>query len=272
MMSTPSVSPLATPEPWDLVAPAYAAEALRHFDVFARAAIELAALPPRPRVADVAAGPGTVSLQIAVAGGRASAIDLSRAMLIELRKRASAAGLEGAIDVHHGDGQRLPFETGVYDAAFSMFGLMFFPDRQAGLREMRRVLRSGGRAVVSSWVPFDGPFGELMNAARELIPGLPLGGGKQAMSTAAEVAGEMTAAGLRDVRVEIVPHAITAPTFDAFWDSMLRTNAPLVLLQHRLGERWNAIAPKIRARVRATVGDGELTIGRGAFVGLGTAG
>jgi SAM-dependent methyltransferase len=264
-------SPLATREPWDLVAPAYAAEALRHFDVFARAAIELAALPPAPRVADVAAGPGTVSVQIASAGGRVSAIDLSESMLAELRRRAQEAGVLSAIDVHHGDAQKLPFESGAYDAAFSMFGLMFFPDRHAGLLEMRRVLKSGARAVVSSWVPFDGPFGELMKAAREMLPGLPLGGGKQPMATADEVAGELTAAGFREVRVEVVEYAIAAPSFDAFWDSMQRTNAPLVLLRHRLGERWAAVAPKIRERVRATLGDGELTIGRGAFVGLGVA-
>src|SRR5262249_31482533 len=159
-------------------------------------------------------------------------------MLAQLRARAKAAGVESAIDVHHGDAQKLPFDSGAYDAAFSMFGLMFFPDRHAGLLEMRRVLKPGGRGVVSSWVPFDGPFGELLKGVKEFIPDIPLGGGKQVMSTADEVGGEMKAAGFRDVRVEIVPYAITAPSFDAFWDSMERTNAPLVLLQHRLGERW----------------------------------
>jgi SAM-dependent methyltransferase len=264
-------SPLAMAEPWDLVASAYATESLRHFDVYARAAIELAALPAGARVADVAAGPGTISLQVAAAGGRSTAIDLSEGMLVELRRRAEAAGLAGAIEVHQGDAQKLPFESGAYDAAFSMFGLMFFPDRHAGLLEMRRVLKPGGRGVISSWVPFVGPFGELMKTARELIPGLPLGGGQQPLATAEEVATEMTAAGFRDVRVEVVPHAITAKSFDAFWDSMLRTNAPLVLLRHRLGAGWDAVAPKIRERVRATLGDGPLTIGRGAYVGIGVA-
>jgi SAM-dependent methyltransferase len=271
MSETPPPSPLSTAEPWNLVAAAYAAEALQHFDAFARAAIELAALPPAPRVADVAAGPGTVSLQIAAAGGRVSAIDLSAAMIAELRRRIREAGAEAAIDVHHGDAQTLPFESGAYDAAFSMFGLMFFPDRHAGLVEMKRVLKPGGRGVVSAWVPFDGPFGELIKSVKEYIPGIPLGGGKQVMSTKEEIAGEMTAAGFKDVRVEIVPYAITVPSFDAFWDSMERTNAPLVLLRHRLGERWTDAAPKIRESVRKTLGDGEQTIGRGAFVGLGVA-
>jgi SAM-dependent methyltransferase len=271
MSDAPAPSPLATVEPWDLVAAAYAAEALVHFEVYAREAIRLAALPPAPRVADVAAGPGTISVQVAAAGGRASAIDLSAAMLAELRRRADEAGVAAAIEVHHGDAQTLPFDSGAYDAAFSMFGLMFFPDRHAGLLEMRRVLKPGGRGVVSSWVPFTGPFGELMSTMRELIPGLPLGGGKQAMSTPEEVAGEMQAAGFRDVRVELVPHAITSPSFDEFWSAMERTNAPLVLLQKRLGPRWTEVAPKVRERVRATLGDGPIVTGRGAYVGLGVA-
>jgi SAM-dependent methyltransferase len=266
----PAPSPLSTAEPWDLVASAYAAEALRHFNVYARAAIQLAALPPAPRVADVAAGPGTISVQIARAGGRVSAIDLSEAMIVELRKRAASAGVAEAIEAHLGDAQKLPFESGAYDAAFSMFGLMFFPDRHAGLLEMRRVLKPGGRGVISSWVPFSGPFGVLMETMRELIPDLPLGA-KQTLSTPEELVNEMTAAGFREVRVETVTHAITAPSFDAMWDSLERTNAPLVLLRKRLGEQWTEIAPRIRARVRATVGDGELTIGRGAYVGVGTA-
>ena len=135
---------------------------------------------------------------------------------------------------------------------------------------MRRVLKPCGRGVVSSWVPFEGPFGALMRSVGEFIPSIPLGG-KQVMSTPEEIATEMTAAGFCDVRVEIVRYAITVPSFDAFWESMERTNAPLVLLMHRLGERWKSVAPKIRERVLATLGDGELTIGRGAYIGIGIA-
>jgi SAM-dependent methyltransferase len=269
----PPPSPLATAEPWDLVAGAYTAEALPYFEVFSRAALRLAALPAAARVADVAAGPGTLALLAATAGARVSAIDLSERMVAALRARAGAAGLSAAIDVQVGDGQRLPFESGAYDGAFSMFGLMFFPDRQAGLREMRRVLRPGCPAIISSWVPFDGPFGALLAAARETIPGLSLGGGggPPPLSTPDEIRAELAAAGFVDATVERIDEALTAPSFDAFWDSMERTNAPLVLLKHRLGEKWSAVAPKIRERVRGTLGDGALVIGRGAYLGIARA-
>jgi ubiquinone/menaquinone biosynthesis C-methylase UbiE len=263
---------LATAEPWNLVAAAYATESLRHFDVFAKEALRLAALPPGARVADIACGPGTVSLQAAAAGARVDAIDISEAMLAELEKRAEAAGLTASIDARLGDGQKLPFDSGVYDAAFSMFGLMFFPDRHAGLLEMRRVLRPDGRAVVSSWVPFVGPFGELARAASELIPDLPLGQGRQPMGTPEDIVAELTAAGFHSARVETVPHTIAVKSFDSFWASMLRTNMSLLLVRERLGAaRWAAVAPQIRERVRAGIGDGPLELGRGAYLGIGVA-
>jgi SAM-dependent methyltransferase len=265
------VSVLATAEPWDLVAAAYAVESLPYFEAFSREALRLAALPPRALVADVAAGPGTLSLLAAAEGATVSAIDLSPQMVEQFRARVAAAGLAAAVDIRVGDGQQLPFETGVFDAAFSMFGLMFFPDRAAGLREMKRVLKPGGRAVVSSWIPFDGPFGVLFKTASELIPGLP-SGADFALSDEDSILRELGEAGLVNVAVHRVGQELKASSFDAFWGAMERTNAPLVLIKHRVGpERWASLGPKIRERVGATLGDGPLTIGRGAFIGVGVA-
>jgi len=265
------MSVLATAEPWDLVAVDYAAQSLPYFETFSREALRLAALPPKARVADIAAGPGTLSLLAAAAGATVSAIDLSAKMVGEFRARIAAAGLERAIDVQVGDGQKLPFDSGAFDGAFSMFGLMFFPDRAAGLREMKRVLAPGGRGVISSWIPFDGPFGVLFKTASEIIPGLP-SGGDFALSDEESIRREMTEAGFTNVAVHRVSQELKADSFDKFWNAMERTNAPLVLIKHRVGpERWQTLGPKIRERVGATLGDGPLTIGRGAFVGIGVA-
>jgi len=270
MTTSATLHPLATSEPWNLVATAYAGEALQHFEVFAREALRLAELRPAARIVDVACGPGTVSVAAALGGARADCIDIAEGMLAELARRAAAAGVTGAIAAHLGDAQKLPFESGVYDAAFSMFGVMFVPDRHAAFEEMRRVLKPGGRAIVSSWVPFVGPFGELMNAVAELVPGLPLGG-KLPLGSPDELRAELGSAGFRDIRVETVTYEMKAPSFDAFWDSIQRTNAPLVLLKSRLGDRWTALAPKIRERIRAALGDGPVVLGRGAYLGIGVA-
>jgi len=264
-------SPLGTAEPWDLVATAYETDVLPYFTLYARDALARAAVGPGARVADVAAGPGTVSLLAAAAGARVSAIDISPRMVEGLRARAAAAGAADAIDARVGDGEHLPFESAAYDAAFSMFGLMFFPDRVAGMRELRRVLRPGGRAIVSSWVPFEGPFGVLMKTATELVSGLSLGQGKPPLGDPEDFRREMTEAGFATVSIETVVHELESPSFDAFWDSMERSNAPLVLLRNRLAGRWTSLAPKIRERVRQTLGEGPLVIGRGAYFGVGVA-
>lgn len=262
---------LATAEPWDLVAVDYTAQSLPYFEAFSREALRLAALPPDARIADIAAGPGTLSVLAATAGAKVDAIDFSPRMVDEFRARIAAAGLSSAIDVRVGDGQQLPFESGTYDAAFSMFGLMFFPDRAAGFREMKRILKPGGRAVVSSWIPFDGPFGTLFQVTSEIIPGLPTGGGF-GLSDEESIVREMSDAGLNNVSVHRVTQELKADSFDKFWNAMERTNAPLVLIKHRVGpERWKTLGPKIRERVAATLGTGPITIGRGAFVGIGTA-
>src|SRR5262245_60640848 len=106
--SPPPVSPLATPEPWTLVADAYAAELLPLFEPFSRDALRLAELPPSPRIADVATGPGTLALMAAESGATVSALDFSESMIVQLRRRAADARVAG-IEAEVGDGQALPF-------------------------------------------------------------------------------------------------------------------------------------------------------------------
>ena len=253
-----STSPLAQPEPWTLVADAYAAELEPQFALYARDALALAALPAGSRVVDVATGPGTLAMLAAGAGHSVSALDFSPAMVANFKARLAGPGAP-SIDVRVGDGQSLPFADGTFDGAFSMFGLMFFPDRGAGFRELRRVLWPGGRAVVSSWGPFVGPFSVLFESLRALLPDVPFAGGKPPLGTAEEMAGEMKAAGFSDVAVHSVAHTLRAPTLAEFWGSAQRTNVQLVLLRRRIGEaRWGEVVGGIYDRLRAQLGEGEV--------------
>lgn len=265
----PPASPLATPEPWNLVADAYTAELLPQFELFARDALRLAALPARPRIVDVATGPGTLALIAASAGATVSAIDFSPTMIANLQRRAAEAGIT-TIDARLGDGQVLPFVDNTYDGAFSMFGLMFFPDRARGLHELRRVLRPGGRVVVSSWAPFDGPFALVMDSIRAMLPNLPFAQGKGPLGEPEGFASELTAAGLREVMVDTVSHSLTAPSLSDCWGMIQRTTAPIVLLRHELGEQvWSEIARGVFERLRSTLGVGAIELSFTAYLGSG---
>lgn len=119
-------------------------------------AIDLAhRIPPgATRVLEVAAGTGRVTrhlLQRLPADGSVLATDLNDAMLA----RAAQVITDARVTWRAADAQALPLGDGEFDAVVCQFGLMFVPDKPLALREMRRVLRAGGRLLLSTWDRFD---------------------------------------------------------------------------------------------------------------------
>ncbi|MGY2700592.1 demethylmenaquinone methyltransferase [Nocardioides sp. HB32] len=115
----------------------------------------LAAVDPRPgeRILDLAAGTGTSSQPFAERGARVVPCDFSLGML-QVGKAARPQ-----LPFTAGDGTRLPFADDTFDAVTISFGLRNIVDPRAGLAEMRRVTRPGGRLVVCefshpTWAPF----------------------------------------------------------------------------------------------------------------------
>jgi SAM-dependent methyltransferase len=281
-MSTPS--PLASPQPWDLVAAAYEAEIVPMFEHFARVAMRLAGLPAIPRhasnlrIVDVACGPGTLAVLAAHAGYHVDAIDFSPAMIERLAARIAAEGTH-TVTPRIGDGQALPYPDGGHAAAFSLFGLIFFPDRARGFAELRRVLVPGARAVVSSWHPIEATpqMAIVFAAMRDLMSALvPPGAAPGAMeppplTTADSCRAEMGAA-FAGVEVHSVDHAMPYTSTADLWDSLQRTLAPVVLLKHKLGERWAPAADRIRATLERELGTGAGELTMHAWLTTGTAG
>jgi ubiquinone/menaquinone biosynthesis C-methylase UbiE len=113
--------------------------------------LETADLRPGERVIDVACGTGMATLPAAAAvapNGRVLAVDLSPRMVADVRRRAS--GGRGDIEFACRDAEDLG-DIGPFDAALCSLGLMYVPDPPAAVRELHRVLRPGGRVVVSVW-------------------------------------------------------------------------------------------------------------------------
>jgi demethylmenaquinone methyltransferase / 2-methoxy-6-polyprenyl-1,4-benzoquinol methylase len=113
------------------------------------------AVDPKPGdlVLDLAAGTGTSSVPFAEAGATVVPCDFSVGML-QVGKKARPQ-----LPFTAGDGTRLPFADDTFDAVTISFGLRNIVDPMAGLREMRRVTKPGGRLVVCEFSsPTNGPF------------------------------------------------------------------------------------------------------------------
>jgi SAM-dependent methyltransferase len=245
-------SPLATPEPWDLVVEGYVAENLTSFQAFAERALQLA--PATGEVLDVAAGPGSLTLLAARTARHVCAVDFAPAMIAELRRRAAAAGVTN-LEAEVADGQALPFADARFDSAYSMFGLIFFPDRARGLSELARVLRPGAPAVIGTWPPFARApiFAALFGALRAELPAS--GDVPAVLGTADEITTELRAAGFSEVQV--FEHEVNAGTLTAaeLWRSFSRGGAPAVLLRRRIGEEaFAALSARVVTRIEQALG------------------
>jgi demethylmenaquinone methyltransferase/2-methoxy-6-polyprenyl-1,4-benzoquinol methylase len=119
-----------------------------------RSAVVAAVAPRRgERILDLAAGTGTSSEPFSAAGAVVVPCDFSLGML-QVGKKARPR-----LPFAAGDGMRLPFRDDTFDAVTISFGLRNLVDPHAGLRELLRVTRPGGRLVVCEFsTPTSRPF------------------------------------------------------------------------------------------------------------------
>lgn len=139
---------------FDSIAPYY--DFLNHFlslgiDVRWRkkAIKELEALAPQ-RILDVATGTGDVAIEMArqLRPKEIIGLDISKEMLAVGRKKITKKSLDTVIEMVHGDSENLPYADNSFDAISVAFGVRNFENLNAGLSEMFRVLKPGGKLVV----------------------------------------------------------------------------------------------------------------------------
>jgi ubiquinone/menaquinone biosynthesis C-methylase UbiE len=121
------------------------------FEPYAEDIAARLAIGPAMRVVEVACGTGIVTRHLlGVLPGDATLIatDLSEQMLAVAQQQVSP---DSRLAFQPADAMQLPFDDRSFDAAICQFGLMFFPDKARGLREMRRVLRPDGQLLLSTW-------------------------------------------------------------------------------------------------------------------------
>lgn len=117
---------------------------------------------------EVGCGTGVLAreaIKLVGANGSVTGLDLSESMLGVARQL-----VPGAV-FHQGDVQALPFPDESFDHVIASFMLMFVADQASGVSEMLRVLKPGGRLVVSVWEPLENnpAYADLVMIAGRLI-------------------------------------------------------------------------------------------------------
>lgn len=198
---------------WDAAVADYEAHGEPFTRQYAEAALALAGgVHLGERVIDVTAGTGALALLAARAGADVLGADFSSGMVARLAERFRAEGHQ-ACEARVMDGQALDVADGRFDAAFSVFGVIMFPDWARGLAELARITRPGGRVCVAVWAHLNGggPSPLISDAFRAMFPEVspPTPPGMVRLHDPAGLAEEMRSAVLAEVKV----HRI-----DGVWD------------------------------------------------------
>lgn len=184
------------------------------FGQFAGPLCAAAQVAPGMQVLDVACGTGAAARAAAGLGAEVTGVDLNPGMLAEARKAAPQ------IDWREGAAEALPLPDASVYAALCQFGLMFFEDRVAALREMVRVTRPGGRVALAVWdAPDASPGYARMIALLERLFGPEAADAMRAPFCLGEtdaLAALLDEAGLGAARIETMPGTARFASIEAW--------------------------------------------------------
>jgi ubiquinone/menaquinone biosynthesis C-methylase UbiE len=264
---------LSSVAPWDLVAEGYSEVTMKLFQQYAEEAIAMAGIDSQSHVLDVACGPGTLTLDAARTAEKVTAIDFSQAMINILHNTIKTGSIAN-IEAHCGDGQALPFKDESFDAAFSMFGLMFFPDRMRGYKEIYRTLKPGGKTIISSWTPTQDSsvMMAMFGALRAINPDIPEPQTDIASLENPDVLEtEMKQAGFTDVNIKRVSKGLSASNATEFWQDMVKGSAPIVMMKNNMpDDAWQEKSKIAIGYIEEHFGDRLSSLSADAWFGIGT--
>ena len=214
---------------WDKIAPGYDRSTTPTHMWLGGEGLRRAGLRKGMRFLDVAAGSGALSIPAARLGAQVLATDQSPVMLELLKERARKEGLN--IETRVMDGHALELEDNRFDMAGSQFGVMLFPDMPKGIREMARVVKPGGRVLISAYGdPHQIEFlAFLIGAVQSVRPdfnGPPMDPPLLEFQLAdpQRLHKELCAAGLKVVEVETITESLEFTSGRALWDWLVSSN------------------------------------------------
>jgi SAM-dependent methyltransferase len=216
--------------------------------------LELSMPQPGERVLEPACGPGSVGLAAAervAPGGEVVLSDVVAEMTSIAAARAAALGLAN-VSTRVLDLERIDEPDGSYDVVLCREGIMLVPDPARAAREIRRVVRPGGRVALAVWGPRErNPWlGVVFDAVSAQIgapippPGVP---GPFSLDDPHKLAGLLSDAGFADVAVSELSTPLRAGSFEEWWTRTSALAGPLAKMLAMLSE---AAAQALQARLR----------------------
>ncbi len=219
--------------------------------------VALAAIDPGHQVLDIATGIGEPALTAARrvgANGRVMATDQSSGMLDIARERADDLGLDH-VDFKLVDAESLAFDGNTFDAAVCRWGLMFMPDLGPTLKDIRQLLKPGGRFAAAVWsTPDKVPALRIpMGVIRELLqppPPPPEAPSLFKLSPPGVIEEAFTEAGFTDVNSEKLMVDFGFSTVEDYITFLQDVAAVITILManepaERQREIWQAIAEAV---------------------------
>ena len=224
--------------------------------------IRHAALRQGERVLDVACGTGIVARlasQQVGATGNVAGLDINPGMLAVARS-ATPPGI--SIEWHEGSAEAMPLPEASFDVVLCQMGLQFMPDKQAALREMRRVLARGGRLIFNVSGPTPRLFTILAAALARYVGAETAGFVNKVFSLhdTAEIQNLVSGAGLHDVSVQADTKLLRLPAPQEFlWQYVYST--PLAGAVAQVGEeRRSSLEREVIADWQEFAKDGALML------------
>jgi SAM-dependent methyltransferase len=195
---------------------AYDAFMGRYADRLAPLLIGFAGVQPGEAVLDVGCGPGslTEALGAQVGAERVAAVDPSEPFAAATAERVPSA------DVRVGAAESLPWPDDTFDAALAQLVVNFMSDADAGIAEMRRVVRPGGSVAACTW-DYSGGMTMLRtfwDAALALDSDVPDEARTMRFHTTGDLREVWLGAGLADVETDALVVEAAYRDFDDFWD------------------------------------------------------
>jgi len=209
-------------------------------------------------VLEIAAGTGIATRRLRdllAADARLTASDLNPPML-EIARAKFKPG--ESVDFQTADGCALPFEDGAFDAVVCQFGVMFFPDKEAGYREARRVLSPGGRYFFSVWDSFR--YNRFARLTHEIVASSFVENPPQFYMTPFghfaldPIKEELTDAGFTDLRIAVLSRAKEVAAPADFARGLVYGNPMIDQIRARGGVEPDALVSTLAAALKSEFG------------------